>query len=89
MRNDIVSVIAANRLKAEIFAEEQHDMVLKTIRDCTRVSSLVYLETVLYPVFIEDLMEFGGVHSEAVLVAHIQGDGLILSQIVDILIDKR
>lgn len=67
----------ASSLEAEILAEKWHYMILKTIGNCTRMSSLVDLEAVLQTVLIECFMELGGIDLETVLVADVHGDSLI------------
>jgi hypothetical protein len=55
--------LATARLKTEMLAEELHHVILKTIRNLARVSSLVLFETVRDSILVKHVMQFGSVHS--------------------------
>ena len=73
---------------AEIFAEEWHDMVLETVGYGAGVGAVVDLEGVGETIFVEDIVELAGVEAKVVLVAYVHGDGVILAQVGDVLIDE-
>ena len=74
--------------EAEILAEERHHVILKTIRHGAGVRARIDLEAVGDSVFIEDVMQLAGIGAQAILVAHVHGDGTVLAEIADVLIDE-
>ena len=63
-------------------------MVLKAIRNRAGVGAAIDFEAVFDSVAVEDLMKLGSVETQAILIAHVHGDGFILLQISDVLIDE-
>jgi hypothetical protein len=65
-------------LEAEIFAEERHHVILEAICDGAGVCARVNLKAVHDSVVVEDIVQLGCIEAQAVLIAHIHGDGAIL-----------
>src|SRR5271168_1393026 len=72
--------------KAEVFAEERHNVILKPIRDGASMRARIDFEAVRDSVLIEKIMELAGINAQAVLIAYVHGDGAILLQVFDVLI---
>jgi signal transduction histidine kinase len=71
--------------EAEILAEERQNVVLEAIGDCAGVRAGINLEAVCDSVAIEDVVELGGIESQAILIAHIHCNGTVLLEIPDVL----
>ena len=80
--------LAATWLKAQISAEEEQYMILKTVRHLARMSSAINLETICDSVLVESLMQLASVSAQTILVADIESDSAVLPQISDVLIDE-
>ena len=46
------------------------------------------LESIWNAVTVEDVMQFPGVDAQSVLIADVDGDGFVLFQVADVLVDK-
>ena len=64
-------------------------MILKSIRHRAGVRARIDLKAVRDAILVEDLVQLAGIDAQAVLIAHVDGDGAILPQIADVLIDER
>lgn len=63
-------------------------MILNAIGDFARMSALVHLEAVRDAVLVKNIVKFGGVAPQSVLVADIHRNAAILAQVVDVLVGK-
>ncbi len=64
-------------------------MILEAIGHCAGVRTGIHLERVVDPVLVEDVVQFGCVCAQAILIVDIVGDCFVLLQIVDVLIDEN
>jgi hypothetical protein len=55
--------------RAQVLAEEGHDVVLEAIGDCAGVGSVIDLEAIDDAVAVEDIVQLGGIEAQAVLIA--------------------
>jgi hypothetical protein len=78
LRRCATSSLFAIRLEAKILVEERHYVILKSIRDGAGVRAGIDLKTICNSVLIEDVVQLDGIEAQAVLIAHIHGDGAIL-----------
>src|SRR5664280_286643 len=78
--------LAAAFLRAQVLAEERHDVVLEAVGHGAGVGAVIDLEAVGDAVARENVVKLAGVDAQAVLVANIHGDGAILAQIADCLL---
>ena len=72
----------------QILAEERHHVILEADRHGAGVGAGIDLEAVGDAVVVEDVVQLAGIDAQAVLVADIHRDGVILAQIGDVLIDE-
>ena len=59
----VICLLPATRLRTEIFAEERHDVVLKTVGYLTGMSARIDFEAVYDSVLVENVMQLSGVHA--------------------------
>src|ERR1017187_7463938 len=76
-------------LEAQVLAEEWHHVILEAIGDGARVRAVIELKGVRDAVLVEHFVQLDGIRAQSILIAYINGDGMILAQISDVLIDKR
>src|ERR1017187_4625781 len=77
------------RLEAQVLAEEWHHVVLEAIGDGAGVRAVIELKSVRDAVLVEHFVQLDGIHAQSILIAYINGDGMILAQISDVLIYER
>ena len=82
------SCLLAARLKAKILAEERHHVILEAVGDGAGMRAGVDFKAVRDAVGVEYVVQLDGVEAQAILVADIHGDGAVLAQISDVLIDE-
>ena len=94
-RNCLVSTAFAKfgrlwavRLKTETPAKESQHVILETVSHLTRVSALVQFKSVRDSIRVESVMQFACIHSQTVLIADIDGDAAVCTQIDDVLVDE-
>ena len=75
-------------LEAEVLVKELHDVILKAIGYGAGVRAVVELKAVGESVAVEDIVQLAGVDAQAVLVADVHRDAVILPQVADVLVDK-
>ncbi len=63
-------------------------MILEAVGYGAGVCAVIEFKPVRDAVRVEDIMEFASIDSQAVLIAYIDGDGFVLTQIIDVLIDE-
>ncbi len=78
----------ATTFETEVLAEEWQHVILEAVSNSAGVCAFVDFEAVCYPVLVEYVVQFGGIGAQAVLVSDVNGDGAVLAQVTDILIDK-
>jgi len=81
-------VLIAFAGEAEVFAEEGHDVILEAHCHGAGVGALIDFEAVGDTVFVKDIVEFGGVDSQSILVADIHRNSAIPLQIGNVLVDE-
>src|SRR5579863_8787264 len=82
-------VLRATSAGAEMLAEERQDVILKTVRYRAGMGAMIDLEGVGDSVCIENLVQLARASPQTVLIAHIDGNSLILPQITNVLVDER
>ena len=83
-----VAAVLALAVEREIVTEERQYMVLHAISHRTHMVSRIHVETVLDAVAVEDPVKFRRVGPEAVAIANIQCNGLVLTKIRDVLVHR-
>lgn len=73
---------------AKVLAEKRNHMILEAKGYSAGMSSVKNLKAVLNAIGVENLMDLGGVETQAVLIADVQGDRAILPEIVNVLVDE-
>ena len=63
-------------------------MVLEAVGDCADMRAGIDFKCIRDPVAIEDGVELACVDAQAILIAYVHGDGSVLLEISDVLIDK-
>ena len=64
-------------------------MILEAIGDGAGVRAVIELKGVRDAVLVEHFVQLDGIHAQSILIAYINGDGMVLAQISDVLIDER
>jgi hypothetical protein len=64
-------------------------MVLEPIGDCTDMRAGIDLKGVYHAIVVEDLVQFGCVNAQTILISYIHCNCPVLLQICDVLIDER
>src|SRR5512146_2418594 len=81
-------VLLTGGFEAKILAEKRHYVILETISHSARVRALVNLKAVRNSIRIQNVVKFGGVGLQTILVAHVNRNCSILAQVSDVLINE-
>src|ERR1035438_1477847 len=74
--------------RTKVLTKEGHYVVLDAVGHSAGMGAVIDLEGVGDAVTVEDVVQLARVDPQAVLVAHIHGDGAVLAQIADVLVDE-
>src|ERR1017187_10427288 len=74
--------------RTKVLTKEGHYVVLDAVGHSAGMGAVIDLKGVCDAVAVEDVVQLTRVDPQAVLVAHIHGDGAILAQIADVLVNE-